>query len=348
MPGQVTRTEREPSPQIKASRCQTPSALPPSRAPALPSGASSPKRGSGSGRSRRGPAARAAPEPARSGTGRDGRASPSPLPWEQPPPAGPGPPEEAGREGRTLHPSRNPDPKGKQSWRGTAGTEPAESRAGLTWGAGRQALRMASELVCRCGYLGSCRMGCMLNACLLFMDIMVGAERGRPGQGRALRAPGSGARYCLAPPPGINGIIARPPRPPPTGRGRGGPSQRPPPGTELAPLKAGLSPLRPWYSLPTSGLPRSGCNPPKSRAPHLSLSPPKPRLGPPLSAPPRLCSFRRCAPLPLTPGPVCSGGIASRPALPALPAAPGRFPGGSGEQSSPEPGAEWEPFPFSL
>lgn len=80
----------------------------------------------------------------------------------------------------------------------------------LTWGAGRQALRMASELVCRWGYLGSCRMGCMLNACLLFMDIMVGEERGRGAPG----SPAPGARYCLFPQPGINGIIARPPRPP--------------------------------------------------------------------------------------------------------------------------------------
>ena len=44
---------------------------------------------------------------------------------------------------------------------------------GLTDGVGRQALRIASELECRGVYLGSCRMGCILKGCLLFIDIMV-------------------------------------------------------------------------------------------------------------------------------------------------------------------------------
>lgn len=45
--------------------------------------------------------------------------------------------------------------------------------SGLTDGVGRQALRIASELVCSGVYLGSCRMGCILKGCLLFIDIMV-------------------------------------------------------------------------------------------------------------------------------------------------------------------------------
>lgn len=72
----------------------------------------------------------------------------------------------------------------------------------------------------------------MLNACLLFMDIMVGAERGRPGQGRAGQgAPGtrlggavlsgSAARhqwhYSPAPPPAAHregpGMSLPPPAP---------------------------------------------------------------------------------------------------------------------------------------
>lgn len=36
---------------------------------------------------------------------------------------------------------------------------------------------MASELECRGVYLGSCRMGCMLNGCLLFIDIMIAEVR---------------------------------------------------------------------------------------------------------------------------------------------------------------------------
>lgn len=48
---------------------------------------------------------------------------------------------------------------------------------GLTDGVGRQALRMASELECRGVYLGSCRIGCMLKGCLLFIDIMIADVR---------------------------------------------------------------------------------------------------------------------------------------------------------------------------
>lgn len=48
---------------------------------------------------------------------------------------------------------------------------------GLTDGVGRQALRMASELECSGVYLGSCRMGCMLKGCLLFIDIMMAEVR---------------------------------------------------------------------------------------------------------------------------------------------------------------------------
>lgn len=48
---------------------------------------------------------------------------------------------------------------------------------GLTDGVGRQALRMASELECRGVYLGSCRMGCILKGCLLFIDIMIAEVR---------------------------------------------------------------------------------------------------------------------------------------------------------------------------
>lgn len=40
-----------------------------------------------------------------------------------------------------------------------------------------QALRMASELECRGVYLGSCRIGCMLKGCLLFIDIMIADVR---------------------------------------------------------------------------------------------------------------------------------------------------------------------------
>lgn len=96
-----------------------------------------------------------------------------------------------------------PQPKTKKD------TDPNVGDARLTWGAGRQALRMASELVCRWGYLGSCRMGCMLKACLLFMDIMIGlgAGQGRsglPGSGGAVLS-ASAARhrghYSPAPPP---------------------------------------------------------------------------------------------------------------------------------------------------
>lgn len=47
----------------------------------------------------------------------------------------------------------------------------------LTDGVGRQALRMASELECRGVYLGSCRIGCMLKGCLLFIDIMIADVR---------------------------------------------------------------------------------------------------------------------------------------------------------------------------
>lgn len=50
--------------------------------------------------------------------------------------------------------------------------------AGLTDAVGMQALRMASELECSGVYLGSCRMGCMLKGCLLFMDIMMAEVRG--------------------------------------------------------------------------------------------------------------------------------------------------------------------------
>lgn len=42
---------------------------------------------------------------------------------------------------------------------------------------GRQALRMASELECSGVYLGSCRMGCILKGCLLFIDIMIAEVR---------------------------------------------------------------------------------------------------------------------------------------------------------------------------
>lgn len=49
--------------------------------------------------------------------------------------------------------------------------------SGLTDGVGRQALRMASELECRGVYLGSCRMGCILKGCLLFIDIMTAEVR---------------------------------------------------------------------------------------------------------------------------------------------------------------------------
>lgn len=49
--------------------------------------------------------------------------------------------------------------------------------SGLTDGVGRQALRMASELECRGVYLGSCRMGCILKGCLLFIDIMIAEVR---------------------------------------------------------------------------------------------------------------------------------------------------------------------------
>lgn len=52
-----------------------------------------------------------------------------------------------------------------------------EPDSGLTDGVGRQARRMASELECRGVYLGSCRMGCMLNGCLLFIDIMIAEVR---------------------------------------------------------------------------------------------------------------------------------------------------------------------------
>lgn len=47
------------------------------------------------------------------------------------------------------------------------------NRADLTDGVGRHARRIASELECRGVYLGSWRIGCMLKACLLFMDIMI-------------------------------------------------------------------------------------------------------------------------------------------------------------------------------
>lgn len=47
----------------------------------------------------------------------------------------------------------------------------------LTEGVGRHARRMASELEWRGVYLGSCRMGCMLKGCLLFMDIMIAEIR---------------------------------------------------------------------------------------------------------------------------------------------------------------------------
>lgn len=59
-------------------------------------------------------------------------------------------------------------------------TNPCSSRlvAGrLTDGVGRQALRMASELECSGVYLGSCRMGCILKGCLLFIDIMIAEVR---------------------------------------------------------------------------------------------------------------------------------------------------------------------------
>lgn len=53
---------------------------------------------------------------------------------------------------------------------------------GLTDGVGRQARRMASELECSGVYLGSCRMGCMLKCCLLFIDIMMAeVSEGRCG-----------------------------------------------------------------------------------------------------------------------------------------------------------------------
>lgn len=47
----------------------------------------------------------------------------------------------------------------------------------LTEGVGRHALRMASELECRGVYFGSCKIGCILKACLLFMDIMMAEVR---------------------------------------------------------------------------------------------------------------------------------------------------------------------------
>lgn len=53
----------------------------------------------------------------------------------------------------------------------------SELNFGLTDGVGRQALRMASELECRGVYLGSCRIGCILKGCLLFIDIMIAEVR---------------------------------------------------------------------------------------------------------------------------------------------------------------------------
>lgn len=49
--------------------------------------------------------------------------------------------------------------------------------ADLTDGVGRHARRIASELECRGVYLGSWRIGCILKACLLFMDIMIAEVR---------------------------------------------------------------------------------------------------------------------------------------------------------------------------
>lgn len=51
------------------------------------------------------------------------------------------------------------------------------NRTDLTDGVGRHARRIASELECRGVYLGSWRIGCMLKACLLFMDIMIAEFR---------------------------------------------------------------------------------------------------------------------------------------------------------------------------
>lgn len=51
------------------------------------------------------------------------------------------------------------------------------NRTDLTDGVGRHARRIASELECRGVYLGSWRIGCMLKACLLFMDIMIAEVR---------------------------------------------------------------------------------------------------------------------------------------------------------------------------
>lgn len=91
----------------------------------------------------------------------------------------------------------NPPPSQTASFPFPATSHPATHPPPLTLtcGAGRQALRMASELECRWVYLGSCRMGCMLNACLLFMDIMVAAaaaarkNQKRRAGGRSSSAP---------------------------------------------------------------------------------------------------------------------------------------------------------------
>lgn len=50
----------------------------------------------------------------------------------------------------------------------------------LTECVGKHALRMASELECRGEYFGSCKIGCILKGCLLFMDIMM--AEGREGR----------------------------------------------------------------------------------------------------------------------------------------------------------------------
>ncbi len=52
----------------------------------------------------------------------------------------------------------------------------------LTEGVGKHARRIASELECRGVYLCSCRIGCILNGCLLFMDIILAEVR----EGRCL------------------------------------------------------------------------------------------------------------------------------------------------------------------
>lgn len=48
-----------------------------------------------------------------------------------------------------------------------------------TGGVGKQTLLMCSVVECNPGYLGSWRIGCMLNCCLPFMVIMIAHLAGR-------------------------------------------------------------------------------------------------------------------------------------------------------------------------